>query len=721
MHNGFKKVALGITGVALLSGTTFAVGPTVNDPPTLIITDRIKESSVLDLGGTGQIFEGNPSNASDTQGIYRFTEAFSLSDYISLSEGAGIADVKWDFAEVDASDVIVSVNTIEIDDGTNVSTGLASEPSFADVNSSPFATVGAADPLTFRNVPRSTGSTVPVTPAFVDETKIKLFATNVNDSGEQVVSTTFDVITTNDTTIAVGDKISAPSTIFTPVVGFDELDGWYLVFNVGQGALLNQAPYILTSPVVETADVTPDESLLVPSGIFNLPVTPPGTPEVLIQTATDTPTSANTAITAIQPFSPQQVSWGSFAEAYAGGDSFQAVQDTIYLTRWSLVSPLTDANILQLPLLDISVGSSTEYDLGRSFKSIGAGVLANLAGDQSYNIYFYAHDAGEVGFQIAAFDVFGNTSDNYPAGHVGHNIGVDKVEVFAFSENDLTGETYLMNQGGVANAGDFIPSVDEFATIDDTDYEGEFDLDIWMWTDEQQGFRDALGASADRNTTSTPVNPVTFRPNEDNTASVLTTSVDTGNGFVQPYWSTLGTIFVNDGDTPVPTFSATEDELVFLDFWVSSPDATVFPQVRVGYQTSQLDPVGTEYQVNGTPIALGLAGFNVFTAAPQPLLRSDGSGSDQALALGSGARRARYVFQPQITWAGISGLTGDTTAQPFIPRAELYSAPGPFGAPAPVVQEDREGTLRLHRVIVKTYDLPADVDTVPFPSTLLDP
>jgi len=720
MHNGFKKVALGITGVALLSGTTFAVGPTVNNPPTLIITDRIKESSVLDLGGAGEIFEGNPTNASDTQNIYRFTEAFSLSDYISLDEGAGLADVKWDFAEVDGSDTIVGVNTIEIDDGTNVSTGLATEPSFADVNSSAFATVGAADPLTFRNVPRSTGSTTPVSPSFVDETKIKLFATNVNDSGSQVISTTFDVITTNDTSIAIGDKISAPSTIFTPVVAYDDLDGWYRVFAVGNGAVLNDAPWPISENVEDPVTV-PATGDLVPTGAFNLLVTQPNTPLVSIETATDTPTQANLSETGLQPFSPQQAQWGSYTEQ-VGGDFFNAVQDTIYLTRWSIVSPRTDANILQLPITDLSVGSSTEYDLGRSSINIGGNSMGNIAGDQTYNIYFYAHGPGEVGFYLSTFDVLGNNSTFYPNGHVGQNIGVEKVEVFAFQESDLTGRTVLMNQGGVANSGNFIPATAETASIDDTGYEGEFDLDIWMWTDETQGLRDSIGAAANRNTSSTPVNPVGLRAPQNNTAAELTTTVDTGFGFVQPYWVSLGSILVNaDGGPATAPFVASEDELVIADFWISSPDATEFPQARVGYQTTFIDPLGDPYQVSGNDVNIGMSGFYVFTAAPQGLPLSDGTLSTQATALGAGARRARYVFQPQITWDQIPGLTGDTSAKPFIPRAELYSAPGAFEAGQPVNQEDRNGTLRLHRVIVSVYDLPADANTATVPAGLTDP
>lgn len=724
MHNGFKKLALGITGVALLSGTAFATGPTIESPPTLIITDRLSAGAIAD--GAGPWDDGNPGGStSGSFNIFDFTGAITLSDYVSapLAPG-GLNDVNWDFVELDPSDdsVITSGQTIQITDGTNSSLGQAAEPVFADLDGgTAFNPVGSNDPLDFRNVVRTTGSG-PAVGNFLDQTRIKLFAATNADPLSSVASTTFDVYTTNDIAVAEGDQFSIPSTVFVPVEGFDDMGGWYEVQRFDQAAIFDVSPIRFSTSFGNLPDSVPARASLDSTvSEFNAAITRLTVPAstATLSMSTDTVAAGAGATNPfLTEFAPQLIGFGSFFEDIpsTANDSVAVTADTLYMIRWDLSTPFTTSQGAQLPLAQLIVGETGAYGLGRSLVSFDNNGDNNLVGaNLAFRQYFYAHDSGDIGFFMNLFDqaTAGTTAANegFPQGHVGHNVTINRVDVFEVQTAGLTGESVIFNQGQAS-----VPLVSGEPTPPATGV-AQFDLDAWTGRDGFAG----IGTNAARNVSFTPSVPLngagTARPDTGAVADILSMTIGaTGAGPLNMIWDTFNTLSINGSEPAVDAsiseiFELDEGTLVFMDYWLSATGSTAqLPFTRVGMGSANVIPGGG----TDNDSIQGYVAFQEFTPRSTVFGLADGTTAAPAIGLQAGsARRARLVWEVQLTTS--AGATGGGQYA-FRPVMESFVIP----AATPSDESNAIGTVNLHRVVVTTYDPPTGAETASVPPSLTD-
>lgn len=739
MHNGFKKLALGITGVAMLSGTSLALGPTISQPPTLIITDRTKASVILQGGAEFDDLTVNGTD-SETFNNYIFTEAFSLSDLVTVPAGATLADVEWNFAELDPSDdsILAAGQTISISDGTVSSTGVSSAPTFASLGTPFFDTVLDADPLSFENVVRTTNTTGTIG-NFDDLARIRLYAATTTDATETVATATFDIITTNDTGISVGDAFSVPSSVFIPVEGFDDLGGLLNQFALNLGPVFQTAPIGLSA----ANDVSPDSVPSVASLVTDVGTDsttrsflPPNTPTLRLFTNTDT--TDQTVTNAFGPgngnltnYGPELIGYGSFIEAHPTLASTATVEaNKLYMVRWNLTSPNTPASATRLPLAQLLVGASDGGGIGRTSLEFGNNSFNNLVSPtvgEAFDIrqYFYAHGAGDLGFFINLFDTATvNTPEFTNAdGHQGHDITINRVDVFEVNTAGLTGESVLFNQGAAS------VTLAAGQTIAPTSTGQElFDLDIWAGRDQLSFIAAAHGASANRNSSLTPDNPIsgtgTVVTPTNATASRLSFTHGTGNGPTFIQWDTFNSLTTITGDpdpvraNPREVLELTEGDLVFMDYYLSATGSNAtLPFTRVGVQSDNI-PVG------GLPTVAsvsGLVGFMQMEPRPGGIART-GNPIDPALPVGTqaipavpfdstGSRLLRFVFEVQLT--STPGI--DRSAPNYAARPTFQSYVIPGGA----LESGAQGTVNLDRVVVTKYDPVTGAD-IAMPASLTD-
>jgi len=733
MHNGFKKLALGITGVALLSGKTLATGPTVETPADLIITDRLPAGAVLD--GAGPWDDGTPTGTnSGTLNIYDFTGALTLSDIVDAPLAPnGLQDVVWDFAELDGpgGSVLGSGTTIRIDDGTNAAQGASAEPTFSDLGSSSFDNVAGSAPLDFRNVPRTT-STGPAVPTFLDETTIKLYFATLGDPTESVASTEFNVYTTNDITVSNGDDFSLPSSVFTPVEAFSDFEGWYQTARLDQGVVFDTGPvggaanYV--APLQFSANVG-DLPNSVPA-IGSLVSTPDefgaGSTFLTIPAATDTFTvqtdtgSGGISFNRANNQYPQLLGFGSFFEGIpsTANDFVNVTADELYMVRWNLSTPTDIADVEQLPLAQLIVGETGSFGVGRSLLSFDGNNLNNLAGSSiAFRQYFYAHDAGEIGFFINVFDSVSAGAPGFPAGHTGHDVSVESVEVFTVNTAGLTGENVVFNQGQTS-----VPLVSGEPAPPSTGLE-EFDLNFWYGRDQFAFIADNTGDAADsRNASFTPNTPFVgvgqpyTAPNT--TASTLSYTLGQGDGPAFIIWDTLGSsqIDSSSGDptiaNPREVLTAPEGTLVVMDYWLSATGSTAqLPFTRVGMASQNIYPTSTS--ITATDPIQGYAAYMEFNPDSTADGLANGTSVNPAIGFQAGsARRARLVWEVQLT-----STATDSGTYAFRPTVESFVIPaGVSGGGA----SQANGTINIHRVVVTTFDKPAGAETTTVPASLTD-
>lgn len=745
MFNGFKKVAFGVSSAALLSGTAFAVGPTIQAPPTLIITDQISQAAI-DQGATPTFDNGTNNGVTASQGVYRFTEAFDLSNYVSIVSPGDINTVKWDFAELNGSGgtPLASGTTITIDDGTNVSAGLGAAPTYAQVTTSSFASVAAADNLSFTNVARA-GVTTP----FEDTAYLKLYVASTADTDQRVESAEFVVITENNS--GLGDRFSAPSTIFTPLAQFQDLDGWAksFDFNFATNFVITKAQHQpnafgaahiggvqIVSTNGTTTSLTDDSNWAkttdmqsAPAGSTFVPitgplatanpallvapavdpggnsfldnayyVTPPGTASILLRGFNSTAPRFNNTNGTGQPatnslfvnFAPQFLGFISGRSGQNEGQFVTAAPGDVLLARWYLndAGTTTIAQSGKQPQLSLRMGSQEDIrGMGLALAdTIPGGNNGIGIGGEEFRQYFYSHSTGKVFFQV-------NTQSSTVSSATINGVNdliltVDRIDVAKFDRANLTGENIVFNQGA--------PSV----TVDGGPLgvpapagSVPFDM-VDTWANQGTvgngfGGRISYGRTPASGATATRL------------SITIAGAASVGNNDLVIYgggWDTVNTILSPTG-TAQEAIPMENGKLYFYDFYLSATPSATNPAVNVGINTSAAGRTGGLNTIPATTNSEGRQAIFTFNSDNTNPNRLDGTPAGTDLSLGTAAKRFTVVYEPQIKTG--SGMDG----RPFV---ETYGFPtNPFNSP----DYFYAGTVNIDRVVVTEYDAPSDVDT----------
>ncbi|MGF1574041.1 MAG: hypothetical protein ACFCU1_13335 [Sumerlaeia bacterium] len=744
MFYGFKKVAFGISSAALLSGTAFAVGPTVQAPPTLIITQRVSQDAIDQ--GSAPFDDSSNTAVTNAQGVYRFTEAFDLSNFVTIASPGDVATLKWDFAELDGPNgaPLAAGQTITINDGTAINAGRSSVPAWADVNSSSFASVDSADNLTFTNTARAGDQT-----SFEDIAYLELYATSTADSDARVESAEFVVITENNS--GLGDRLSAPSTIFTPLAQFQDLDGWSksFDFNFATNFVITKAQHQANAfgaahvggvQIISTNGTTtsltndsnwatttqmqysPDGSTFVPStgliatnnpGLLTPPavdpggnsfldnayfVTPPGTGSILIRGFNSSAPRFNNTNGTGQPatnslfvdYAPQFMGFISGRSGQNEGQFVAAAPGDVLMARWYLNDAGTTTLAQSGRQAQISLRMGSQEDI----KGMGLALADTIpGGNNGYGIggdefrqYFYSHSTGNVYFQV-------NTQSALASAATANGLNdliltVDRIDVASFDRADLQGETIVFNQGApsvTTAAGPLgVPAPAGSVAFDTVD----------TWTNQGLvgngfGSRVSYGRTPATGATATRL------------SITLASAVSLGNNDLVIYgggWDTVNTLLsaTGSGEEAIPMDNG---KIYFFDYYLSATPSATLPAINVGFNTSDRGRTGGFNTIPVTTNSEGRQGLFTFDSNNATTTRLDGTTAPNDLSLESAAKRFTLVYEPQVkTGTGLD-------VRPFV---EIYGFPSnPFVDAAYFAS----GTINIERVVVTEYDAPADVDT----------
>lgn len=397
MRKGFTKTTLGVLAAALVSGSVFAVGPTVDEIPTVFMTDKM----------TSDTFDFNTDT---TQNLFRFSDAFVLEAYVSDADSA-VSELKYLFTEstvaAPSTPLTGGSQTISIDGNLGYAT---LPPTSADILLDGYNVDTGGDALDFRNVLYSPepNATPYADPGVVDdEAIITMFVTDQEESGVGFKS--FSVITTNDGTL---DRLSESTGIFTPVDCFDTFDGWVYA---GASTFLTLG-YQLPTVSGDPADLT------------QVPATSPAP-------------AATASVTAGTGNGGQVDGTNLLADWALPAGNLPLTQGNLYMFRWTIAGDNAPGNELNNSTLRVRVGPNSTDGIGQAHESWVEGGF-NHSGPNTtargFRQYAYAHASGDA--QLF-FDVYDFTPT------VALDATLSKVEVFTVDTNGLTGETQVYNAG----------------------------------------------------------------------------------------------------------------------------------------------------------------------------------------------------------------------------------------------------------------------------------
>jgi hypothetical protein len=417
MRKGFTSKTLTVLGAALLSGSVFAAGPVVDGIPSVIITDKMSAAEV----------EANPTTpfdylATETQNIYRFTDALSLTDYVALPDGGDIATVKWLFTESETDGTLITGTdrAIVIDEDK---VGEESVPDFAAVTGSGYDLV--TEPLDFRNDAANPTQTYLADPAIPlpDNRLLTVFAASTDAEVEDTVGVgVFEVITTNEAEF-LSDGLSAATSIFDPVDCIEGFDSWQYT---AVTQILNS---FVTPPTLSTAVAAPSRTPNVALG----GTAPAGTADLGHATV------ANAGSSGIAGISPQIAFW----ESAGTGVGIPTTKGNIYLARWQVsttASASDEAAVAAQENIRFRMGQSTTAGAGVAVDEVTKGENHIDDAGRGHRSYYYAHEDDDI---FLAFDAVDITD----VGLI--NTTLSQVELFAADRSGLSG-TVLFNQGAAA-------------------------------------------------------------------------------------------------------------------------------------------------------------------------------------------------------------------------------------------------------------------------------
>lgn len=716
MRNGFTKTTLGVLSAALLSGTVFAAGPTVTQPPSVIITDKHQAADVLILSGTNQEYD---FLTDATENRFRFTNAFKLTDYVSHPT---IANAKYLFTEkaVDGSGnptggiLTGGSRTIKIDG----SLGFAAAPTWADVTGSGAAvqkTVPYAG-LDFINSFRSPDPDNPTdfnqNPTFNDSAYITLYVGATDDGTNTVNSTkSFYVYTTNDPT-NTGDRFSAPTSIFTRETCYNDFNGWVYIDRATQYGNLYA---IAGNATAVSAFAVNTKPAAVSPAVTAFTAVAASTPKLSIATdgtlggtfvSSPTPGAKPTGASDLYAFmTPQYAAWGTWSRiiGVASGTPLNAAADKLYMARWTFNGtggPATQADSPKLPLVRIRIGAADAFGNGVQYDGFPTNGLNTIVGNRVHRSYYYSHSASKIGFAYDLVDYWdpGNTAV-YPNGNINYTLELSKLEVFSFDRSQLTGATVLLNQGDTST----------FATSDST--------------------TPPSGAVAFQSPAATPA--VTLpaagtiwwgRVSRENfttgtrgfavsgNGSKLSMTAATGMEGALLSWDTYGTLLGNTAIGAAPQEiiqGVANNKLVFMDAWMSTTAGAnhAIGNLRIGMNSDIY---------NGTTALSASQGrfvYHLAYATNRTLAGTDfndGQPITSGMALSAVPRRWTIAYEPQL-------VAASTTTLSLRPAIDLYSYPVvlPASDNRPVWNPYYDaGTVDIHRVVITTYDPPSDLTSV---------
>ncbi|MCB2155144.1 hypothetical protein KQI84_09675 [bacterium] len=399
MRKGFTKTTLGVLAAALVSGSVFAVGPTVDEIPTVFMTDKM----------TSDTFDFNTDT---TQNLFRFSDAFELASYVSDADSPA-SELKYLFTESTVASpstpLTGGAQTISIDGNLGYAT---LPPTTADILLDGY-NVDTGDALDFRNVQYSPepNATPYADPGSInDEAIITMFVTDQEESGLGFKS--FSVITTNDGTL---DRLSESTGVFTPVDCYDTFDGWIFA---GASTFLT-AGYQLPTVSGDANDLTQS------------PATSPAP-------------AATASVTAGTGNGGQVDGTNLLADWALPSGNLTLTQGNLYMFRWTIAGDNAPGNELNNATLRVRVGPNSTDGIGQAHESWVEGQFNNSGPNttpRAFRQYAYAHATGDA--QLF-FDVYDFTPT------VALDATLSQVEIFTVDTNGLTGETMVYNAGNPA-------------------------------------------------------------------------------------------------------------------------------------------------------------------------------------------------------------------------------------------------------------------------------
>jgi hypothetical protein len=374
------------------------------------------------------------------------------------------------------------------------------------------------------------------------------------------------------------------------------------------------------------------------------------------------------------------------------------------MVRWTLSGDATtvEADSKGLGELRFRVGEPTSLGIGQTYDSLSPAGANGIVGNtnQQHRTYFYAMADGEIGFNWDVFNLYDTSGSVGPAAKASL-FTLDKVEVFSIDPADLSGATVEVNHGAVAPlnvAADGLTveptNVGRVDFSQDTDGPATGDTDgDWVAGD--------FTFLVDRLTVSI-------------TSSQMSFAMTAGNGSFLGTLDTYGALY-NDPDYPAAWPATTSilssvdnSKLIRLDVWMSSPDgATVdnlLPVGRIGIQTGAW---GETADISAAPFTLqGRASYHVFEGHNRDRL-DVGASVPAVLDLQTAPRQYTVFMEPMVRVSGASTVDVHPTIDFY-----AFAANTTAGDPNPDSNEaNRAGTVNVHRVVMTTYDSPADTAT----------
>lgn len=397
MRKGFTKKTLGVLAAALVSGSVFAVGPTVDEIPTVFMTDKM-DTDIYDF------------NTDTTQNLFRFSDAFVLEAYVSDPDSA-VSELKYLFTESTTASpstpLTGGARTISIDGNL----GYASlPPTSGEILLDGYNVDTSGDALDFRNVQYSPepNNTPYADPGVVDdEAIITMFVTDQEESGVGFKS--FSVITTNDGTL---DRLSDSTGVFSPADCIDTFDGW------------------------EFAAATTFLTLG-----YQLPTVSGNASHITQSPATSPAPAATSSLTAGTANASQVTGINLLADWALPAGNLSLTQGNLYMVRWTVASTTAPGNETNNATMRLRVGPVSTDGIGQAHESWVEGA-GNASGPNTtptgFRSYAYAHQSGDA--QLF-FDVYDFSPDKAT------DATLSKVEIFTVDTNGLSGETTILNQG----------------------------------------------------------------------------------------------------------------------------------------------------------------------------------------------------------------------------------------------------------------------------------
>lgn len=720
-----KKALFAAAGAALLSGSVFAAGPTVDGIPTVVISDQMDKASV----------DADPANPYDwhtdsTRNVYRYIDALNLADYVNYQDNsqASLEQVHYIFQEWEddgggnLTPVADGSQTIQI----NGEVGDQSLPSPATKGDFDFANdpnVWAAGAIDFNNLyrtgPDPDNPTNPsgISGPFTDNAYISLYV--ASQAAADVDVDVFRVITTNEAqfdpatgAMARYDFLSGGGgSILTCELVMDDLSHWtwaYGGLTGSDGAILGDffknpqggydGAYSASKDLPGHPGVTREAFAEGLGGTWSAA----GSDFLTLQSDA---TAADTVVVGTSAFapllSPQFGGWQSYRvdapSTYANAvPAANVMAGRVYVARFE-VSATTPASVpTRMPDYRFRLGDTGTNGVGNTSDEYTDFSANHLTADaRQHRTYFYAHVDGDgygEGYNprnlTAVFDVL----DFYNAAFNDTNVvQLDKVDVLSFDRADLGEGTVVLNEGGAAGT-DFTLAAGQMAPPP-----GGADFGAY-W--QSQDINDGFGFGG--------IRPVAFSGG----AKALEINYEGGPALTVASWSPSG--------VPASTGSEIIDNvpngsLVALDVWLSSTDGATannkLAQTRISLQAQAYGETGDP---GATPAVLqGRAALFSFNADNNNVDPAYGNGEENGLLapdplkLETGAKRYTVMIEPQVA-------TGSTIDLRPIIEVILYDGlefAADFGAWPPVgtgvwVGRESAGNLTINHVTATVYTAP---------------